>query len=70
MAGRPKKAPGEARSNGLRILLTDGERAELERAARSLALDTSTWARTELLKLARAMEKDKGDESGEADIEV
>jgi hypothetical protein len=57
--GRPKKPPGESRKNVLRILLTDNERAELDRAAKSKTLETSTWARAELLALARKQDRDK-----------
>ena len=52
---RPKKPPGEGRANVLRIRLTDEERAELDGAAKSRALETSTWARMELLALARKL---------------
>jgi hypothetical protein len=57
MAGRPKKAVGDTRRNVLRIVLTDDERAALDRAARSRTLGTSTWARSALLDLAKRMEK-------------
>jgi hypothetical protein len=53
MRGRPKKPPEEVRENFLRIRLTDSERVELDGAASAEALDTSAWARSELLKLAR-----------------
>ena len=53
MKGRPKKPEGEARRGVLRIRLTDEERALLDRAARAKVLETSTWARAELLALAR-----------------
>ena len=51
MAGRPKKDASERRSKPLRILLTESEREALNRFAWSRGLDTSTWARVELLKL-------------------
>jgi uncharacterized protein (DUF1778 family) len=53
MAGRPKKAEGETRDNILRIRLTDEERTKLNEAARRRGLETSSWARSELLALAR-----------------
>lgn len=57
MRGRPKKAEGESRENVLRIRLTEAERALLDQAAGGKTLDTSTWARSELLALARAAAK-------------
>jgi hypothetical protein len=53
MAGRPKKAAGQARGNVLRIRLTAAERAQLDRAAEANALATSAWARSALLALAK-----------------
>jgi hypothetical protein len=53
MAGRPKKPDDEARGNVLRIRLTTEERKALDAAARSRGLESSTWARMELLALAR-----------------
>jgi hypothetical protein len=35
--------------------MTDAERALLEEAARSRSLETSTWARSELVALARRL---------------
>jgi uncharacterized protein (DUF1778 family) len=49
---RPKKPEGEVRENVLRIRLTPEERAALDEAARAKHLETSTWARSELLALA------------------
>jgi hypothetical protein len=37
----------------LRIRMTEAERALLEEAARFKSLETSTWARSELIALAR-----------------
>ena len=37
----------------LRIRMTDEERALLEEAAKLKSLETSTWARSELVALAR-----------------
>lgn len=53
MAGRPKGPTGNARGNVLRIRLTDEERQLLDAAASEVTLDTSTWARSELLALAK-----------------
>ncbi len=53
MAGRPPKPAGEARTNVLRVRLTEKERGELDKAAHLVGLDTSTWTRHELLSLAR-----------------
>ncbi len=50
---RPKKPPGEGRENVLRIRLTDDERRALDDAAKARSLETSTWARSELIALAR-----------------
>lgn len=50
---RPKKPEGEVRENVLRIRLTDAERAVIDAAAQDKSLDSSTWARSELLTLAR-----------------
>jgi uncharacterized protein (DUF1778 family) len=50
---RPKKPPGEARDTFLRIRLTEDERKALDAAAKARSLDTSAWARSELLMLAK-----------------
>jgi hypothetical protein len=50
---RPKKPKGEQRKNVLRIRLTEDERKQLDAAASSKTLDTSTWARSELLDLIK-----------------
>jgi hypothetical protein len=61
MTGRPKKPTGEARGNVLRIRLTGEERRLIDEMAQSKGLDTSAWARSELLALIRAgMTKKKG----------
>jgi hypothetical protein len=49
---RPKKPEGEVRENVLRIRLTDAERKALDDAAQAKHLETSSWARSELLALA------------------
>lgn len=48
-----KKLEGQARGNVLRIRLTDEERALLDQAAEAKTLETSTWARSELIALAK-----------------
>ena len=48
---RPKKPTGDARDNVLRIRLTEAERKALDAMAEAKHLDTSTWARSELLGL-------------------
>ena len=50
---RPTKPKGEQRSNTLRIRLTGAERKALDAAANTNVLDTSTWARAVLLRLAK-----------------
>lgn len=50
---RPKKPVSEARQDVLRIRLSDAERKLLDAAAQAQTLDTSTWARKELLQLAK-----------------
>jgi hypothetical protein len=59
MAGRPKKTEGETRENVLRIRLTEEERAVIDRVAHDKALDTSSWARSVLVALARQLDKDE-----------
>jgi hypothetical protein len=55
MAGRHKKPESEAKSYMLRIRMTESERKLLEEAAKSRSLETSTWARSELVALARKL---------------
>jgi hypothetical protein len=55
MVGRHKKPPGEAKSYMLRIRMTQEERALLEEAAKAQSLETSTWARSALVTLARKL---------------
>ena len=52
---RPKKPAAENRENVLRIRLTDEERKLLDNAAGTKTLETSTWARSELLALAKEL---------------
>ena len=49
-----QKQEDENRENILRIRLTGSERKELDQTAKNNSLDTSTWARMELIRLARS----------------
>jgi hypothetical protein len=51
--GRIPKKPEEKRTNILRIRLTDAERSKLDVYASNSGVETSTWARMELLKLTK-----------------
>lgn len=53
MAGRKKKPGKEVMSYMLRIRMTEEERKVMEEAAKSRSLETSTWARSELVALAK-----------------
>lgn len=55
MAGRRKKPTGETKTYMLRIRMTEAERALVEEAAKAKSLETSTWARSELVALARKL---------------
>ena len=55
MTGRPKKSPGDRKDSELRIRVTEEQRHILDEAARMRELDTSTWARAELLALAKKL---------------
>jgi hypothetical protein len=50
---RPKKPKRELRKNLLRVRLTDSERKAINAAAQARTLDMSTWARAELLQIAK-----------------
>ena len=50
---RPTKPPGEVRENVLRIRLTEVERKAIDETAQARGLDSSTWARMELLALVK-----------------
>jgi hypothetical protein len=56
---RPKKPATESKTNTLRIRLTDTERRAIDGAAASKSLETSTWARFELMALAKKLAKTK-----------
>ena len=53
MAKSKKPPKDEARGNVLRIRLSEAERKALDAAAEARTLDTSTWARAELMQLAK-----------------
>jgi uncharacterized protein (DUF1778 family) len=53
MAGRPKKSEAEVKTYMLRIRMTEEERQLLEQVANVKSLQLSSWARSELLALAR-----------------
>lgn len=53
MAGRHPKPEGESKSYMLRIRMTEDDRRLIEAAAKAKSLETSTWARSELVLLAR-----------------
>jgi len=60
MGGQPKD-PKHVKKYTLRVRMTDADRQLLEEAARSKSLETSTWARSELVALARrTVDKKKG----------
>jgi uncharacterized protein (DUF1778 family) len=61
MKGRPKKEKGTQRENTLRIRLTDDERKKLDDAAGAETLDTSTWARMILIRVATKTPREKID---------
>ena len=56
---RPRKKPTDNRTNVLRIRLTSNERKELEEGAKVCGLDTSTWARFELLARVAKLRKER-----------
>jgi uncharacterized protein (DUF1778 family) len=53
MAGRPKKPESETLTYMLRIRMSQEDRELLENAAKFKSLQLSTWARSELVALAR-----------------
>jgi uncharacterized protein (DUF1778 family) len=50
---RPQKTAGQAKTYMLRIRMTEDQRKAMDRAAASKGLEASTWARSELLSLAK-----------------
>jgi hypothetical protein len=57
MMAPKRKPPEEVRRNILRIRLTAAERAELDETARAEWQDIATWAREQLLGLARRLQR-------------
>jgi len=53
--GRPKKKDFEAKTFMLRIRMTGEDRELLEQAAKRKSLQMSSWARSELIELARKL---------------
>jgi len=53
MAGRPKKPESETLSYMLRIRMSQDDRELLDQAAKVKSLQLSSWARSELVALAR-----------------
>lgn len=53
MAGRPKKAKSDSKDYMLRIRMTESDRELIDAAAKSKTLEMSTWARSELVALAK-----------------
>jgi uncharacterized protein (DUF1778 family) len=53
MTGRPKKTKPDAKTYMLRIRMTEEDRELMDAAAKSKSLETSTWARSELVTLAK-----------------
>jgi uncharacterized protein (DUF1778 family) len=56
---RPKKSPSETLSYMLRIRMSQEDRELLEQAAKFNSLQLSSWARSELVVLARAIVEKK-----------
>ncbi len=52
---RPKKPKGEAKAKVFQIRVTEEERQLFARAAQTKSLDASSWARSELLSLAKKL---------------
>ena len=55
MAGRPPKDESETLTYMLRIRMSEADRELLEQAAKFKSLQLSTWARSELVALARKL---------------
>jgi hypothetical protein len=53
--GRPTVAAADRRDKLVRVLTTKAEHAELQKAARSVAMSASAWVRSLALERARAM---------------
>jgi uncharacterized protein (DUF1778 family) len=53
MPGRPKKSKPDSKTYMLRIRMTEEDRELIDAAAKTKSLESSTWARSELVGLAR-----------------
>jgi uncharacterized protein (DUF1778 family) len=53
MPGRPKKTKPDSKTYMLRIRMTEEDRELIDAAAKAKSLETSTWARSELVVLAK-----------------
>ena len=51
-AGRPKAAPGQARTELLKVRMTPDERRSFERAAEIAGIGVSAWMREKLRRVA------------------
>jgi len=60
MAGRRKKPESETLSYMLRIRMSEEDRKLLDEAAKLKALQLSSWARSELVALARRIIEKQG----------
>jgi uncharacterized protein (DUF1778 family) len=58
--GRPRKNPDAAMGFMLRIRMTHEDRQLLEQAAKAKSLQMSSWARSELVELAKKIMKKNG----------
>lgn len=54
MIGRPKKPKADRKTNCLRVMMTDTDRAALDATARASGKETSTWARELLVAAAKS----------------
>lgn len=52
---RPKKAASKVKSTYFRFRLTEDEKKIIDAAALSRSLDSSAWARSELIALAKKL---------------
>jgi hypothetical protein len=57
--GRPAVAAADRRETIVRVLTTDAEHGELQRAAASVAMSVSTWVRVIALESARTLAAEK-----------
>ncbi len=55
--GRKPKKPADKKSNCLRVMMTEKDRAAIEKAAESDGVEASTWVRMRILELIRDKKK-------------